>query len=95
MKVLHHGYAYPNYHMCSCGCEYLYDKEDVVHILAKNGYTKDEVWTYCKCPECGEWETIYHYKGTIDKVRLYRIYCMIDDPYYEELPFDENTMERR
>lgn len=92
MKILHHGYIYPNYNKCrSCGCEYLYDENDVVHLLYDDKITTPTVWTYCKCPECGNDDFVY-YKGKIDKIR---IYTSFDSKQYHEIDFDENTMERR
>ena len=93
MRVLHHGCAYPNFCKCrSCDCEFIYDDNETISVL--DCYDR-LVWTYIVCPECNQYNTIYNYKGKIDKVRAYnkQFYSWNDD--YDEIMFDENTMERR
>lgn len=86
MRILHHGYAYPNYCKCDCGCEFIYDDCETIHTLD----VVNIVWTSIQCPECKSDNTIYNYNGKIDKVRQYDYYGR-----YQEIDFDENTMERR
>ena len=94
MKVLHHGCAYPNYFKCPyCDCEFIYEDNETISILDKFYYgQKPLVWTRIACPECNQYTTLYNYKGKINKVIVYHSY---DDSDYEEVNFDENTMERR
>ena len=48
MKVLHHGYAYPNFCKCrSCDCEFIYDDNETISILNCDRLA----WTYIICPE--------------------------------------------
>ena len=93
MKILHHGWTYPNYCKCSdCECEFIYDDNETVSILewAYGNKPKPLVWTYTICPECNSHNCLYNYKGKINKVRRY-----YDECEYQEIDFDENTMERR
>lgn len=87
MKILHHGYACPNYCKCNqCKCEFIYDDDETTHVL-------DEFFTVrtsIQCPECKSYNTIYNYSGKINKVRKYYY-----DGEYKEIDFDENTIKRR
>lgn len=88
MKILHHGYAYPNYCKCNqCGCEFIYENSETIHVLDA---IQSFVWTEIQCPECEMNNTIYNYNGKINKVRKYYWHNK-----YKEIDFDENTMERR
>ena len=93
MKILHHGCVYPNYCKCNqCGCEFTYDDNETIHTLQPflTNSIRPIVWTNIQCPECKSINTIYHYKGKIDKVRKYEWLGK-----YQEIDFDENTMVRR
>lgn len=92
MKILKHGYTYPNYFKCrSCECEFIYEENETISMIDRVHYhIKPLVWTYIICPECNEYNILYNYKGKIDKVRMY-----IDGDNYNTIDFDENTMERR
>ena len=92
MKILHHGYAYPNYCKCrSCDCEFLYEDTETVSVLDNSEFNKHLVWTYIICPECNDYNALYNYQGKINKVRIYKRY---DSNDYYTIDFDENTMER-
>lgn len=98
MKILHHGYTYPNYCKCSqCECEFIYDDDETIHHVLSDNFMQSIdsikpfiVWTSIQCPECKGYNTIYNYNGKINKVRKY-----YNDDLYQEIDFDENTMERR
>ena len=95
MKILHHGYAYPNYCKCrSCDCEFIYEENETVSMIDDRVYhnPKPFVWTYIRCPECNEYNVIYNYKGKINGVRVYR---NTYSDNYDIIDFDENTMDRR
>ena len=91
MKILHHGWTYPNYCKCNqCACEFIYDDDETIHELDNS--VQPVVWTMIQCPECKNNNIIYNYNGKINKVRKYDIY---NYGKYQEIDFDENTMERR
>ena len=94
MKILHHGYTYSNFCKCrTCDCEFIYEDNETVSILDGFYYCeKPLIWTHIVCPECNQKNTLYDYNGKINKVRIYHSYGEND---YEEVDFDENTMERR
>ena len=92
MKILHHGYTYPNYCKCrNCDCEFVYEDTETVSVLDNDGFDYNVVYTYIQCPECKNCNTLYNYQGKIDKVRKYSYYS----DKYQKIDFDENTMERR
>ena len=98
MKILHHGYAYPNYCKCSsCGCEFIYEDTETVSVLDRvYCKLKPLVWTYILCPECNAHNSLYNYKGEINKVRVYPTDIRnITSDDYNTIDFDKNTMERR
>ena len=97
MKILHHGCTYLNYCKCiQCECEFIYDDDETIHVLDYfaqpfvDSVKPFTVWTSVQCPECKANNPIYHYNGKIDKVRKYDYWGK-----YQEIDFDENTMERR
>ena len=92
MKILKHGWTHMRSHnICECYdclCQFSYEDNEIIHTLSY----PNMVWSEIICPECGTAHTIYNYKGNIDKVRIYKNLFGED---YNEVDFDENTMERR